>query len=379
MSRYLVQFTALTTLRITESAEFGYGSTQVVVNNDATYDYSSAWPNRLAVCVETEADTIDSAIATGKEVAELTILLLVTSTSASTDICRFDRAIDYDSGVRDRLFRQEFPVPLSCPSTRELLPEKYALFHNALSNTENTLLSANIERFTRSIRWYRKGLLEEDSLDQYLNYWIALEILEPLLNKKYIIPKDRIEYPCEKCGYIKVSERFSHKGITRLVIETGYQETISKDIRSTRDKIIHGYEPFPNLIPLVKELLPILEKIVLSGILEILGISQDDRRNFLREPHYAPEYPTQTIEAIFADMPDNQLSHDSIPSIRISCVTTQIATSSQRKGSCKLKIDFPHPYSVKKYDSWIEHYQDPDESLTIKSEIDVQGCDPTDT
>lgn len=383
MGRYLVRFTYLTTLQITEPARFSYGSTEVFVNNDTSYDHSSAWPNQLAVCVETDAETMEAAITNAENHAEITIQFLIISTSASTDHCRFDRAIDYDSGIKDRLFLQEYSVPFLNPSTRELSPEKLTKFIEAISNQENILLYENIECINRSMRWYRKGLLEDDLLDQHQYYWIALEILEPLLNQKYNVPKKKIEYKCNGCKLTTSKLVPSHDGIKNLVIELGYDELKADEIRQLRNKIVHGSKSLDGLALKAEVLLPILERTVLLGLLKILNFSEENEQDFLREPYLAPRYPMLTIETIFADMPKSLLSQDSIPIYSYTPVTTDMTTHKESKGTGTLRFYFPHPCSVKSNRNIINYHQDPEApqkfecEILVNQERESEGIDRT--
>jgi hypothetical protein len=136
------------------------------------------------------------------------------------------------------------------------------------------------ERLYRSIRWFRKGINEDDPLDQFLALWQGLETLNPLLAVHFNCAnagKEIIEKKCIKTGNLFYVEITTKQGLERLVNEVVLDKSIWKEIKKTRNSISHGYTPFKELYNYSLRLSPYLAKLLHEGISLVLGFEFDEK------------------------------------------------------------------------------------------------------
>lgn len=372
MDRYLVRFTALSTLQVPGHTGFNLGPILVMVTDDTEYEYhSTPWVNRLAVFVTLTAESMGKAIGQAKYAAESVVGLLVTSTSASIDLCNFDRAIEINEGTHNRVMMQVLSLPFNTPSARVFSPETFGQFHEAISNRDNQALVENEHRITRAARWYRKGILEQELFDQYQNFWTALEALKIVLNRKYEIPNDyRTEHPCEHCGKGRMVP--TEGGILKLIERAGYRPELWPRLRKVRNEISHGFEPLDKIAKKAQEMTPVLQRLVLFGLLEVLDIPDDEMSKFLRDPNFFVGSPIMRVEVLLKSVPHGEITADVMPRLQCIGVRHEISSERETQATGALKLVFPsydRGFTLLRAET--EGPQDPEKPLTLNSEVTV--------
>lgn len=377
MIEFSVRFTLLSTLSMKNRAHFEIGPMKVMVVDDEFYDpKSTSWPNQLGITVVISANSIEDAVTEAQYAAEEVASLLALSTSAAIDICRPDRAIDCSEGVKDRILWQRLRLPACILSVREFSPELYDYFHQALLNGitiggSNSILRGNQERFARAAHWYRKGILEQELLDQYQNYWTALEAMKIILNRRYKLKNaEKVEFPCKKCGYGKKVP--TEAGIKELIKRAGFKEALWSDIRKVRVDIVHGNEPLSKITPKAQALVPNLQKLVLFGLLECLNIPDEKKPQYLRDPNYFVGGPTMTVEALLPDVPKSILLPERLPRVLAPEVTTSGDGGLFTTYMGKIQLDFPsYSGAISSLNLYLATPQDPEKPVSMECKVDI--------
>lgn len=343
MDRYLVRFTSLSTLRVLGSPEFNVLNVHLILADDPTFDpHTSPWPNRFATTAIISAESIDEAVESVSRATEFVNGMLVLSTSANIDICKFDRAIEFNDGTHDRILIQQLEIPIYTPTARFLDLGKFEFFHDALNDSNNEILISSEERFARAVRWYRKGIMEDELFDTFQNYWTALETLKIILNEKYNVSnKYKAEYRCEFCG--KGRQVPTEAGIQRLIANAGYPPDLWRELRSVRVQITHGVGSLSDITIRAQAILPKLRRLVIYGLLEVLNIPDGDKEGFLKEPNTAVGYPLVKITATLESIPIDHLSFDCMPQLIIQNPQIIRAGIFDTEASISFLFDY-HPY-----------------------------------
>lgn len=286
ITRYLVRFYSGTNLEMKQQFNFNEPDFFVSIRENPEYNPDdSDYPSQLILDVIIHADNIENAISNAKQAAETVLGMISCSVSCFADLCKFDRAIDYSEGTCDRIFVQDTYGTYNVSAKRELNAEIYSIFHEKLTTARKNFSGDTINVISRAFRWYRKGLIEQELFDRYINFWTGLECIKKELDLKYCEGKSQLIRECPKCGYkYKIP---SSEGIKYLLREKlNYPEEIWKELRETRTAIIHGYGQLNYISPKANRLLPYLQKALLYGLLDLLEFTDEEKQNFLKNPYY---------------------------------------------------------------------------------------------
>lgn len=128
-----------------------------------------------------------------------------------------------------------------------------------------------------AIRWYRKGLTEDDPFDQFLSYWAGLEYLNKSL-VRLLGGKPEIRH-CGKCG-----EPYpvpGAKGIGALFAQYSVnKEQDFKRCRNMSKALRHGEIQLVEAFTQVHPLAEICRKMLRQGIYLLLNLSEDEEERF---------------------------------------------------------------------------------------------------
>lgn len=225
--------------------------------------------------IELEMTDINSAITQAFDISELFLSMATLETGVESHRSIPILAYNITEGISEREFIQYFyDLPLSRPQQADL--EIYTLHLEAviIYNSDHK------ERLFRSIRWFRKGINENDPLDQFLALWQGLETLNPNLAVHFNCEnagEEIIEKKCEKTDNLFFSKRTTKQGLEKLVNEVGIDKSIWTKINRTRNSISHGFSQFSELYNNSIQLSPYLAKLLHEGISLILGFEFDEK------------------------------------------------------------------------------------------------------
>ena len=122
----------------------------------------------------------------------------------------------------------------------------------------------------RSIRWYRKGLSEDDAIDQFHSYWTGLENLNAAL--AHVFHTQPEKRTCKKCG--SSYPVHSAKGIHALFIhinEMDGEEHFTR-CRDLSVAIRHANKSFEQIVPELSSCSDLCRIVLRQGIFLLLGI-----------------------------------------------------------------------------------------------------------
>lgn len=225
--------------------------------------------------IELDALNINSAITQAYDISEFFLSMMSFETGVESYGSTIILAYDITEGISKRDFIQYFyDLPISRSQQVDL--EFYT------NHLEAVLIydGEHKERLYRSIRWLRKGVNEDDPLDQFLAFWQGLETLNPVIAVHFNCEnsgKEIIEQKCVKTDNVFYSERTTKKGLEELVNEVGLNKSIWKEINRTRNSISHGYASFAKLYDDSIRLAPYLAKLLHEGIALIFGFTFDEK------------------------------------------------------------------------------------------------------
>jgi len=115
-------------------------------------------------------------------------------------------------------------------------------------------------RISRSLAWFRKGIGERRILDQFISFWVSIEVVKHILRRKLQMS---IREPAEWDG---VKDVFTRK-ITSVNFE---------DLFTARQEILHGYEEIsPIFITKIRNYIDPMRKAIIYCIGSILDLKDD--------------------------------------------------------------------------------------------------------
>ncbi|MFQ6119826.1 MAG: hypothetical protein ACE5KE_08065 [Methanosarcinales archaeon] len=181
-------------------------------------------------------------------------------------------AYDITETVENRVFRQYFRnLPYS--SAPSHFTSSYFAEH---AYRIYTLEAEYRNRIYRAIRWFRKGIIGDDPIDQFLFFWHGLETLNSPLAESFGCEKSikkEIERECKVCGQKYKNTITTKGGIEALFDDCGIEETTRKKINNIRNGISHGFKNLSEIYHIAIELLPSIAEILHRGIAKVLDMS----------------------------------------------------------------------------------------------------------
>jgi len=206
------------------------------------------------------------------------------------------------------------------------------------------------QRIMRALSWFRKGLNEENIIDEFISYWIALEVLRGILRRKL---RFKTRNPEEWDG-------------VKWIFEEKLNFYQFSDIKNARDALLHGFrELSTDFVQEIRNnyLVP-SRKAVIFAIGDILGLKE----NFLitltgQNPRRARSVPWQVIEGHLEGFTASSLDkivRKPFPTIGIKNkqATYQIDKNGKLSVSTRAKYTFKGPPGVRQHIEAIEQWGD---------------------
>jgi hypothetical protein len=182
------------------------------------------------------------------------------------------------------------------------------------------------QRIMRALTWLRKGLGEETTVDEFVSYWVGLEVIKCILRRKLVW---KIRNPGEWAG---VEDIFTNK------LNFQNFRTIEKNARNA---LLHGYRALDD--QLVKEIDAYIEpvrKTLIFCIGSILGL-QDDITLVIcnKVPRRIRRSPWAVLEGNMSNLPAgfDELARD-FPTINSEIVDKRFTVDEKGELSMAFKI-----------------------------------------
>lgn len=226
------------------------------------------------------AESIRDAIDLAKGLTDGVVSFLTMMTGRGMDIPREEIAYELTPDVQERDFVQVFYTPITLPSRRQVDPQPLIDFIDRQMKLEAPFA----EHLIRAIRWYRLGATVTDIFDQFNCFWIGLEALNPLLQRKLSAKDDPTV--CPECGHRWVTTP-TVSGIRAFIRDKMKDgKTLYRNIRQLRNDIMHSTKELRELRELVSAYAPKTGEALFRAICYLLGFEEWEtvtHRAILRE------------------------------------------------------------------------------------------------
>ena len=242
-----------------ESIEIRINEFDSEISNDVKNNHD------LQVTVILEAINSLEAIIKAQSIANEVINHIAFCSKGRIDKCIFFKSISFDEEDNVNEFCQlDFEI-LDNIAKKEINISSFLKFLEKLNNNQY-----DKERIERAIMFYQKGLSSKEILEQFNNYWIALECITPILNLLY--PQIKETRKCKNCGHEEeIKSTAALKYFFDKILKS--KEIYSK-CRNIRVSLVHGLK---NILCIEKEIIEIIDKLeycTYHTIVSILNLEQ---------------------------------------------------------------------------------------------------------
>ncbi|MGH7800244.1 MAG: hypothetical protein ACREOW_06375 [Thermodesulfobacteriota bacterium] len=329
MQNYLVRYFSNTAIELGQTLSFDMPDDVKIVVRDFIPQDPQGVPFSYNFLIDATcySETAEKAIEETRGKVEGVVSIIPLSLSTFVEPCIVNLVLDVSPETVDREILQYLPFPYRVGPSRKFNRDVFSILWKYLEESN----SENRSRIHRAIRWYRKALLEYDPLDQFLNLWIGLEVINELVKRKYELPYEKPTRSCPSCGNAVVLQP-TLAGVEYVVVELSkYPQITWRSILDVRQQLAHGFGKIADLDRKVDDLIPVLRKSLLIGILDLLNVPENLRSRIIREPlGYIPK-PYLKVQSVLYNLPiEDIISGKSNP--RFELVNSNVTTNCTKKG-----------------------------------------------
>jgi len=307
----------------------------------------------LNVTVEIFAASEQEAETKSKAIAENVLLMITYSTLAS---CGSTELISILCFEKETLFR----IRVAPFDRGEYMASQVTISEHELGEVFRAI-DANVEpaRVVRALSWLRKGINEENFVDEFISYWVGLEVVKSVLRRMLKMKK---KDPGEWDGIKDIYENDLH-----LV---GFDE-----IEEARNKLIHGYEELSDtFIGQIRCYVDPTRRTLIAAVARILGLDPKTRdsiesksvRRLRKRPWILLRGEVHNLTTSLEEIVASPLSVRGNPETAIS--TNDI-------GELEAKVDlgmrFSGPVGVNFAVTEIEHWVDQDSGISKVEQLSL--------
>lgn len=188
-------------------------------------------------------------------------------TGCSIQISKLRRIIEWSQGSDERqalLFTHDAVTDAPFDVLDERLAKSMSF---VLAGENETVLS-------RSMRWFRQALAQENNSDRFQCFWLCVEVLVPLFKTQERVhdscAKCKGPLFCEKCGEHPTHRPYPKQTIERLISECANGDgSVFERLNEVRNGLAHG-EALSAILPDQDELVAIMEMMGQAAFLLIM-------------------------------------------------------------------------------------------------------------
>ena len=337
MGEYLVRYFSDTAVELGKTLNFEMpGNVRIVIRDDIQRDAQDV-PVKFGFVIDAtcHVDSRDQAIEATNSMVEGVVGVISFSLSAVVNPCIPAMVLDVTRDTTEREILQYLPLPSRIRPSRKFREEAFTVFWDHLEG----MPPEEKTRILRAIRWYRKAIIEDDPFDQFMNLWTGIEVINESVKRKYKFPHEKPLRSCPSCG-TAVLVQPTLSGIEYLVVNLHEQakETWHR-ILEVRNGLVHGFGELNYLINEMRTLIPVLRNALLKGVLDLMGMTKENRLSLLREPLRNVPRPHGIASALIHNLPiEDILSGKASP--RLEIVKTEVTTRMDEKGMKHEKEQF---------------------------------------
>jgi len=280
----------------------------------------------LNIIVHLKESSAEDAKGLSKNFAEMLLNLVTFSTLASCDAAKLVTLIDAtEKGM--------WPTMFCNYSTegKEVMASLNVIDHNQFGELfEAYDKSPDKERISRALSWLRKGINEHDSIDEFICYWLGLEVIRHFFRRdpRFIRGKKGDEWDGIKSIFTK------ELGITDFDL-----------IKGARIDLLHGKRKLDNIfVQEIRTYREPLRKGLIFCIGRLLGITDASIMAVVnRTPKRIPPEPWTVLKGTLKDLQSNfdELVKN-YPSIAMEKVDKQFAIDQQ--GNLGVTLQATHQF-----------------------------------
>jgi len=236
----------------------------------------------LGLDLDVSSMGLDRAIKKAQNLAEglVNLLAYVTATACKPAIMKSCHRIpEHAADVETVWVHQRTRVPLGDlkPIRPELLGEAYRLYDKADEEAK--------WRISQTAQWFRKGLLELDTVSQFIAYWVGLESAAGGLQDALTFEEEELRPTCSRCKHQITSCPECGASMGRPNRMAGVAELFNRflddgrktygRVRSLRGQLFHGgKKPKPEFIEALQEAVPAVREALGTAIGVLLGMEE---------------------------------------------------------------------------------------------------------
>jgi hypothetical protein len=321
---FLVHFTSDAAIELERGLEFHVHGAAVRVQPWPPWQPSPPPAKHgLLLSVAISAEDHQHAFTKARPLAEVVLTLIATSVSAVAKPCQPLIAIDFDGSKPDREMVQHLPLPMELRPGRRLDVKVLKKFFEAFDAAR----PEDHDRIARAMRWYRKGLLELDPFDRFMNWWLGLETLNPRLQSKHVLSAENVIRKCKACGADVVIVP-SLSGVRHLITRLcNRPDSEWGRLIAARNGLTHGNANLAQLNAEVNQLLPVIQVALMTGLLDLVGLRGSDLEGRLvRAPLHETPGPELKIHVVLHDCPAEEIELGRIfPQYKVTPTSTELS------------------------------------------------------
>jgi hypothetical protein len=195
-------------------------------------------------------------------------------------------------------------------------------------------VSSHQQRVMRALTWLRKGLGEEAAVDEFVSYWVALEVVKCVLRRKLVW---KVRNPGEWAGVEDIFVNKLHFQDFRIIKE------------NARNALLHGHRELDNeFIREISGYVQPIRKTLIFCIGTILGLDDDailvicnkDPRRIGRNPWAILEGDVSGLPTDFEELAKN------FPTVDTEIVNKEFSVD--QKGELSMAFKVSHRFSAPK-------------------------------
>jgi hypothetical protein len=308
----------------------------------------------LTSLVQNEASSWEEAEAAAKNLTEHLLNLVTLSTMTFCNGAELISAIEFPESGLPHL--RSYTYPLERTELLGSLTPINAFEFNEIFDAFNK--SADQQRVARALSWFRKGINEDNVVDEFSAYWIGLEVIASVLRKML---KMRMRDPQEWDGLKDVYE--GELGLTDF-----------EQVKETRHRLFHGFEQInATFIREIASCTVPTRRALIAAIARILNVSQSTRVALLnKDVRRLRRNPWIVLSGTIENLPgDFDAIVGSFPTVHATSRTPSFVIDDQGGLTMRSEITqtFSGPGGAAWHASAIEHWGDQDSGIkTIRSE-----------
>jgi hypothetical protein len=277
----------------------------------------------LSIYCDIVTDLEEKAIELTKEHVEETLNLVSFATNAYCESATIVKIVSI----------QEQTSPVKCylhpVEEQEILGALVIIEHPTFLNIfESYGKSKEQPRVLRAISWLRKGMGEENTVDEFISYWTGLEIIKSIIRREM---RSKVKEVPEWGGVESIfSSRLSFK--------------LFEDVKEVRRRLFHGGRKEDTLdndfIDKMANYLEIIRKGLIYCIGDILKLEEEIVTNVVQNSHKGNIFePYSVIKVNIENLPDNFIEIlQCLPKFEVSKVNKSFSFDDKGKLVSKFNI-----------------------------------------